>query len=990
MNPRRLVWSFLLVLFWRSAGLAADADAIVQNIRNPRLDPPQSAEVQNVKLTLGGGGVLELRSGVIVPAAPIGDAPVELVFLGDGTIQADAPNETEGAQLELFTGSTKLSEDFDEAVFVVGDEAALRTLLEHGTANVSVDKLARAAALYQQWLAGPERKQMSVESVLFASGLKDRFYRGYFGAAIHGLELGQFLYIYAPDASEELTVGQFVPLTVEKREQRRLRKKLEREQRRGRLLTVRLEDLGQWDTWMAADVAESAPEFEPTRYGIEVNVADRTLHFNGRARIDLTARGTSRQLIKLQLHPDLAVERVYTDAATVPHFRSGSDLYVHLSAPPAGDAVSINVEYSGELLEKVSRKTILLRDSLWWYPRAGTIDRASYDVTFRFPRDLVLLSSGKRVDGGAEGQRRWERRTLEHPSFGFSFELGHFLTETFDAGHVKVTLAYDPEGRSLDGATREEIRKTIQDSLLYYEETYGRYPLDELAIVTVMRDFSQSHFGFVTLSNLMMAELDMFALAFGIEDRRTVIAHEIAHQWWGHIVGWASYRDQWLTEGLASYSALRFARKKLEDSGRSRLGPLAGWQAEILDTTEDGRTIESLGPLTLGGRLNSSKSDQAYNAIVYKKGPLVFGMLGRNYGEDAFDEILRLIVSLSANKQISTKDLLGIIAGVKREVDVEQFAKQFIYGTGVPLILFDYEFSPNGTKWRVKGKVTQYDTVRYRYRIVPVEARYEVQREAVQASETARWAMVVPFHLGIDRPGDKREIGQSDRELEKEIGNAFVYGRFWLRGETTPFQFDSQHAPKMFWLDRDKETLARFFSPRTNPKRVLVNQGASLAAARRFDEAEQKYREALQAPKSTEFDPDEARWGDTMRKAFRESEDDFLDVRARLGIAEIRLEQKQYASARAELRDARKAAQRATLGNADIGLLEGRLSIMEGDYDAGFKRLRGLLLGRSAVASDAEGYAWLAIAAKLTRHPKELQKALEAARRKGVDTAALE
>mgnify|MGYP003578687153 CR=1 FL=1 len=519
-----------------------------------------------------------------------------------------------------------------------------------------------------------------------------------------------------------------------------------------------------------------------------------------------------------------------------------------------------------------------------------------------------------------------------------------------------------------------------------------RHGRGKLTVVTVQRGFSQSIFGFVTLSNLMMAEYEEYALTFGIEDRRTLIAHEIAHQWWGHMVGSESYRDQWFTEALANYSALRFSRKKLTDSGRSRLGPTADWQAKLLDTTEDGRSIESLGPLTLGARLNSSRSDRAYEAIVYKKGVLVFSMLARNYGEDVFDEVLRYIVSAAGTRQISTSELLRIIRAVTQEVDVDAFAKQFIFGTGIPVIRLYYEFSPQGTAWTVKGSAKQFNLVRSPYRIAPVESRYEVIRELIPESKTAQWALVVPFQVGVQRTrtfSEQKKLGQTELDLENEIGNGTVYGRLWIRSESTPFEFNVDHPPRMFWLDRDKETLALFVSPRTNAKRVLINEAGSLAEDRRFQEAEQKYREVLQAPGTTEFDPDVQRLGDTTRKVSMRTQDELLDARAHLGIARIRLDQKQYAGVRPELREARKATTRS-LVNGEIGILEGRLLIEEGDPESGFKRLSNLLLGRSATANDAEGYAWLAIAAKLTGHPQELEKALEAAQRKGVDTTALD
>jgi hypothetical protein len=988
-----------IALSFGSASLAADVATVIQQIRSTRLDPSRSVEIKGLKLVIGGGGALIIRSGVLVPATAIGSAPAEMVFLGDATIQISAPDEIEASQLELFTGSSKLSEDFEEGVLVFANDDAVNALLGRQHVDLAVERLSRAADLYQKWLAGAVRKQLSIEAILFADGVGDPFHRGFFSASVHSKDLGEFLYIHHPEWDEEITVGQFVPISLEKRAERRIRRELEREQRRGRLIGVRLEDLGQWDTWLSATIRNaegkaisSVAGFEPRQYVLELDIADRSLRLSGKARIELMTRSGQRQVVRLQLHSDLVVHRVAAGGTPAPYFRSGPDLYVYLGSPPApSESVSVTVEYSGELLEKMGRRTTALRDTAGWYPHAGTLDRARYDVTFRWPRGLGLLSAGKRVDGGMLDGRQWERRTLDFPSSAFSFEVGRFLKDTFQAGHVAVTVAYDPEGRSLDMEIREEIRNAVRDSLLYFEESYGRYPLDDLVVVTVPRDFSQSHLGFVTLSNLMMADFDVYATTLGVEDRRTVIAHEIAHQWWGHLVGWLSYRDQWFTEALANFSALQFSRKKLEKAGSSRLGPISGWQSDVLDTTEDGRTLESLGPLILGARLNSSMSDQAYEAVVYKKGAIVIDMLSRIYGDDNFDRILRSIVAYASNRAISTHELLHIIQTATREVDVQEFADQFIFGTGVPVIRYDYEFLPGeNSTWTVKGVAKQYISIRFRYHIVFRDSRHEVVREVIPETRIEEWAMVVPFHVGVLSPMGGPKPRRSVSELQKEIGDGFVFGRLTIRGKSTPFEVDVSHEPRSFWLDRDKETLAQFYSPQTSPKLVLFAEAGFLAATGRLQEAEEKYKEIIRAPKTTEFDPDVQRLGSTIRKARLEIQDAALDAFAHVGIARIRLDQKQYSSVPAALQDARKAAGRASIVvNGEIGILEGRLHIEQGDYESGFRRLRKLLLGRSPASNDAEGFAWLAIAAKLTRHPKELEKALEAAQRKGVDTAGL-
>ena len=65
-------------------------------------------------------------------------------------------------------------------------------------------------------------------------------------------------------------------------------------------------------------------------------------------------------------------------------------------------------------------------------------------------------------------------------------------------------------------------------------------------------------------------------------------AHETAHQWWGHIVLWRSYRDQWLSEGFAEYSGLLYAAKRTRRSGQDDDGTRARHAAVAARNAGDG------------------------------------------------------------------------------------------------------------------------------------------------------------------------------------------------------------------------------------------------------------------------------------------------------------------------------------------------------------------------------------------------------------------
>src|SRR6185503_20042896 len=119
-------------------------------------------------------------------------------------------------------------------------------------------------------------------------------------------------------------------------------------------------------------------------------------------------------------------------------------------------------------------------------------------------------------------------------------------SRTVRAGHVEVRFAFGSGSSRVGRGVKDDVIKAVTDSLTYYEDRFGPYPLDDLTVTTANRGFSQGMLGFVTLSDFVLNDLGMWNRFFGLPDRRLVVAHEIAHQWWGNQVGWTSYRDQWI------------------------------------------------------------------------------------------------------------------------------------------------------------------------------------------------------------------------------------------------------------------------------------------------------------------------------------------------------------------------------------------------------------------------------------------------------------
>ncbi|MFW6175226.1 MAG: M1 family metallopeptidase, partial [Acidobacteriota bacterium] len=817
------------------AGAGEAPEALLESIRASRLDRHAAVNLESAALDAGVGQLI-IEKGTLFPAAVAEDGTVvEMVFIGRARLFVDPPDAIEAGQLERFTGSRRFDEPVTEAVLVVGDERASAALFDRPTPEeVEPERFERARELLARWRVSAERRHLALEASVLLTVLGEPGYEDLFAGWFRSEELGRFLYLVEPDEAEQVSLGRFVPVDVESGERRRLERTFHRQRRRGRMLGLRVDDLGEWTPWLSAVRGRPgrAP-FEPERYEIEADLEGRKLLLRGRCRVTLEPQGPGRRVVPFRVSPDLEVTAARDGEGRELFFLpSPGRVTVILAEPaPTGRPTVVELEYRGNPTEKVDTKSFVLRDTTGWYPHTGLLDRAAYDVTLRWPRRLDLVAPGRRVDGGRKGRMQWERRVVDLPTFGYSFEVASFDRYTARAGDVEVELYLDFYSSPLVEEWRDEILETVRASLLYFEELFGPFPLDRLTLVTSPRPYSQSLLGFVTLSSVMVGDLG-FA-SFLLPDRRTVIAHEVAHQWWGHVVGWSGYRDQWLSEAMANHAALLFARNRLET--KPWRGPTTGWRRALSRTTEDGRPIESLGPVVLGERLATGPDGhRAYEAIVYRKGAVVLDMLAVLFGEDGFNEILGAVARGADFRPLSTEIFFDLVERASGGLDMEPFTRQFVYGTGLPEVYYDYSFEEgDGEGWLVRGVARQQAPYRYEYRVVKLSGGFDVVREAVEQTSVEDWHLVVPVRISVRKP-----------ETDEPVP---LGGRTLLEGQETHFRFELPHEPVSVAFDPRSRLFARFFDQRSRPKRTLYYRGLDLAAAGDLERAEAAYLEALKS-----------------------------------------------------------------------------------------------------------------------------------------------
>lgn len=801
--------------------------------------------VDRLRLELG-PGVLQIVSGNLYPAPPVDGTSREFVFVGDARLRLEPPDDVESGQLQFFVDEARLDLRILSGVLVIASDRALEAIAERPTGSPSKAEYSLARATFSSWVRSPEREVLAVKSAIVRDLHADPAYEEYFCAWLLSRNLGRVVYLVDPEAREQVTLGRFEKVRLSDEEQRRIERQLHREQRQGRLMGVSLDRLGRFDTWLSMYMPdpEGVPRagsrpFDVQHYGLELEVLPDRKSVRAKARVEFTGR-RPMSVVRLGLHPALEVDAVADSTGALEYLTADDELLVFLrEAITSGQQSVVEVSYGGPLIERDGPST-MVASTLDWYPNAGTADRATFDVLFRWPQKLDLLASGAQVDAGEDEAGRWQRRALTRPSGAFGFEVGRFKTETIEVGGVPITFATDREGRVLAGKrSREVLLAAIGDAFDFYVDIFGDFPYAQLTLVTTGREFSQSLPGFITLSSRMLIDDNWLALYSRLEDPRGLIGHEIAHQWWGHRVAFAGYRDVWLSEGMANYAAMLYLRKRVPNLRFGR-GPTSGWRADLTEQLEDGTTIEDVGPVWLGKRLNSSRAT-AYEPIVYSKGALVLGMLARGIGEERFLDALRILIGFvdARDLALTTEDFVALLGKITQD-DLGPFADEFVFGTGLPSIEYEYEIRQTDSGWRLQGRAARASDLDFDYRVVEVASgRLDVQRQVSAVVKSRETTLYLPFRVAISVP---------ENSALAHDGMGYRFGRLVLSGDLAEFAFDFERRPHSFTLDPYDEVFALTRDLGLYPKRRQLTRGLEALAAGDVTVAEQEFERVSSSP----------------------------------------------------------------------------------------------------------------------------------------------
>jgi aminopeptidase N len=231
----------------------------------------------------------------------------------------------------------------------------------------------------------------------------------------------------------------------------------------------------------------------------------------------------------------------------------------------------------------------------------------------------------------------------------------------------------------------------VSSSLEFYSGLFGPPALKTLTVAPIPGTFGQGFPGLVYLSTIAYLDPSSRPAPLRSEEQQVffsdlIVAHEVAHQWWGNVVIISSYQDEWLTEALANYSALLWLEKK--GGAKAVDTVLDDFRARLLGKNGEGRTLESAGPIVWGIRLESSGMPDAWRAITYEKGAWIMHMLRRRLGDDRFLKMLAELRRRYEFRSITTEQFRALAAEFlpprSPSSTMDSFFDNWVYATGVP------------------------------------------------------------------------------------------------------------------------------------------------------------------------------------------------------------------------------------------------------------------------------------------------------------------
>jgi hypothetical protein len=690
--------------------------SVVENLFRLSVNPDKQFNVSNVKIASEDLELTLVEGSVFVIETDRGITG--LVFTGRGDMTFRPSPETEQGQVRIFAGTDTLASRFDVLYVRASDMPSHIDLSALSARPVDQRDLRRAQQIFRE----ESPKSFALD---LADLTRDTWSLlpgdGDFLTEVRTRRFSALTYSRSRGDAEDVSLF---------------------DRRRGRTIAAyaskaKLATRGRF--YNEDDLAG----YDVLDHEVDVAYTPERRWLEGRATLRLRTRTFLGQ-ITLRLAQPLVVQSVYSsDFGRLFHLRVRNQDTVLVNLPaglPPDVVVALTVVYAGRLNPQTADQenqqpdrdlvppgvdssylraepSFLYSNRSYWHPQPTISDYATATLRITVPAAYSCIATGEPaadspalVPGKEPSQnRKVYTFTAARPARYFSFVVSR-LTQPeqsiveFErsnesgggngAAEPAIFGAYENLEFSMQSQPRQlqrgrEVARQAVDIARFYESIIGDSPYQSFSLAVLENLLPGGHSpAYFAIVNQPIAGTPVTWRndpASFQNYPEFFVAHEVAHQWWGHAVGWRNYHEQWLSEGFAQYFAALYAQRSRDDDVfRSVMRQMRRW---ALDESDQ-------GPVYLGYRLGHVKNEsRVFRALVYNKSAVVLHMLRRLIGDDAFFSGIRRFYAESRFRKAGTVDLQAAMEVVTGR-SLERFFERWIYGATLPRLRFSHRIEP--------------------------------------------------------------------------------------------------------------------------------------------------------------------------------------------------------------------------------------------------------------------------------------------------------
>ncbi len=454
-----------------------------------------------------------------------------------------------------------------------------------------------------------------------------------------------------------------------------------------------------------ASVAQNKIDVLHYKFSLELNDNNDTIYGNASIQIKFN---TTTSYLKLDLvNINETGKGMIVDSITGPGIRGFAKnrdsiriFFISNARILPGDTFTYNIKYhgipaGGFIISKNKYGHRTFFSDNWpnlahhWIPCVDNpADKASVEFIVTAPSHYQVVSNGIQIEEtNLPGQKKLTHYKEDVPLPTKVMVIGAADFAVSRAGEINCVPVYSwvfPENK------KEGFYDYAQatDILAYFINYIGPYPYKKLANVQSKTIFG----GMENAGAIFYSESSVT----GNREEESLLAHEIAHQWFGDMVTEKSFAHLWLSEGFATYFAHLYDEAK--NGAENFTNSMKAEREEVVDfvRTSGKPVVDSI-----------SSYMQLLNPNSYQKGSWVLHMLRRQLGDSVFKKSIRKYYDIYAGKNADTRDLQKVFESVSGK-NLETFFTQWLYKASN--LLLDIRWKYNKAEKNIAVTVKQLQT----------------------------------------------------------------------------------------------------------------------------------------------------------------------------------------------------------------------------------------------------------------------------------------